>query len=144
MEPNYTYFFNCSPELTGIPRDPKNARSKKMSFYAVVLAGAALSLDYSMSMMSIQALYYSLNGPQKLYGLTFGAYDLMGLILAPVWSWWSDRSSRFKRQFNSGNVINMCGNLIYAFAYAANAWWMMLLGRLLAGVGLATLALGSG
>ncbi len=97
-----------------------------------------------MSMMSAQALYYSLNGPQKLYGLTFGAYDLTGMLLSPVWSWWSDRTGRFKRQFNSGNLINMCGNIIYACSYVANAWWMLLLGRLLGGVGMATLGLGSG
>ncbi|KAL4528757.1 hypothetical protein Ndes2437A_g03301 [Nannochloris sp. 'desiccata'] len=134
----------ASPEVTGVPRDPANASSKKRSFYAIVIAGAALSVDYSMAMMSTQALYYSLNGPQKLYGLTFGAYDLTGMILAPIWSWWSDKSGRFKRQFNSGNVINICGNIIYACSYIANAWWMMLIGRLLGGAGLATLGLGSG
>jgi MFS family permease len=127
-----------------VPRDPANASSKKWSFYAIVIAGAGLSVDYSMAMMSTQALYYSLNGPQKLFGLTFGAYDLAGMILAPLWSWWSDRSGHFKRQFTTGNMINMCGNVIYACSYVANAWWMMLLGRLLGGAGLATLGLGSG
>jgi len=134
----------ASPEITGVPKDSANASSKIRSFYAIVIAGAALTVDYSMAMMSIQALYYSLNGPQKLYGLTYGVYDLAGMIFAPLWSWWSVKAGRFKTQFNSGNMISICGSIIYACSFIANAWWMMLLGRLFQGAGAATLGLGSG
>lgn len=41
-------------QLLGEPNDPKNAASKKKSWYAVLLAGFALSLDFTMALMSIQ------------------------------------------------------------------------------------------
>ncbi len=37
-----------------------------------------------MSLMSIQALYYVVGGNQRLYGLTFGSYDLTALVFAPL------------------------------------------------------------
>lgn len=130
--------------LTGIPHDPRNATSKRRSFLALMLAGAALAVDYTMAMMSIQTLYYALQGPDHLYGLTFGSYDLTGMLLAPVFGFWSDKTGWFKIPFQTGAVVNMAGNLIYAFAYLANGWYMMLIGRLIGGIGLATLGLGSG
>ena len=96
------------------------------------------------SFYPIQALYYSLNGPDHLYGLTFGSYDLTGLIVAPFLGSWADRRKIFKIPMILGIVINICGNIIYAFCFIADAWWMMLLGRLVAGVSTATLGLGSG
>ena len=127
-----------------VPKNRKNAATKRLSFLAVLLAGASLAIDYTMAMMSIQTLYYALQGPDHLYGLTFGSYDLTGMIMAPFFGFWSDRTKTFKLPFATGSAINVAGNLVYAFAYLANGWWMMLLGRLLAGIGLATLGLGSG
>ncbi len=43
-----------APERTGVPRDPENARSKKRSYTAVLVAGFALAIDFTMSLMSIQ------------------------------------------------------------------------------------------
>lgn len=43
-----------APERTGLPRDPANARSKKMCYTAVLVAGFALAIDFTMSLMSIQ------------------------------------------------------------------------------------------
>lgn len=131
-------------EKLDVPKNRKNAATKRLSFLAVLLAGASLAIDYTMAMMSIQALYYALQGPDHLYGLTFGSYDLTGMIMAPFFGFWSDRTKTFKLPFATGSAVNVAGNLVYAFAYLANGWWMMLLGRLLAGIGLATLGLGSG
>lgn len=94
-------------------------------------------------MMSIQAFYYSLQGPQHLYGLTFGAYDLTGMLVAPFFGWWSDSTKKFKNQFLTGGMVNVVGNLIYAFSFLAGKWYMMLIARLVAGIGEATLGLGS-
>ena len=41
---------------------------------ALLITGFALAVDFTMAMMSIQAFYYSLRGPQNLFGLTFGAW----------------------------------------------------------------------
>ena len=43
------------PERSGVPRDPAHARSKRLSYYAVIVAGFALAVDFTMSLMSIQA-----------------------------------------------------------------------------------------
>ncbi len=58
---------------TGKPRQPANTRSKKRAWMALLITGFALAVDFTMAMMSIQAFYYSLRGPQNLFGLTFGA-----------------------------------------------------------------------
>lgn len=62
------------PLYTGKPRDPANGRSKKRAWMALLITGFALAVDFTMAMMSIQAFYYSLRGPQNLFGLTFGAW----------------------------------------------------------------------
>jgi MFS family permease len=128
---------------TGKPLNPKNKRSKKLSWMALLITGFALAIDFTMAMMSIQAFYYSLSGPQSLYGLTFGSYDLTALISAPILGFLADKFHTFKILFAACFLINACGNLIYAFAYLANAWWMMLLARLVAGIGAGALGLGS-
>jgi MFS family permease len=132
-----------APERTGLPRDPANARSKKLCYTAVLVAGFALAIDFTMSLMSIQPLFYLLEGPQSLYGLTFGCYDLTAMLFAPLFGLWTDRTRRFKPQIMFGSMVNAAGNLLYAFTVLAGQWWIMLVSRLVAGVGAATLGLGS-
>ncbi|KAL4448828.1 hypothetical protein ABPG77_007545 [Micractinium sp. CCAP 211/92] len=133
----------AAPEASGIPRDPANARSKQWALRALIAMGFGLAIDFSMSLMSIQPLYYVMNGPSNLYGLVFGAYDLMALIFAPLFGFWCDRSRRFKHQMQLGSAVNAAGNLLYAFTVLADKWWLMLLGRGIAGAGEATLGVGS-
>jgi len=111
----------------------------KVHFVSQTTVFGAFFADYTMSMMSIQAFYYAMQGPQRLYGLTFGAYDLTGMLMAPLFGAWSDKNGKFKAQFLSGGWINVAGNLIYAFTFLSGKWWMMLLARLVAGIGEATL-----
>jgi MFS family permease len=127
----------------GIPTNPDNRRSKKRSWYALLITGFALAIDFTMAMMSIQTFYYVLEGPDRLYGLTFGSYDLTALVFAPVLGFISDKMSIFKLLFLACFAFNAAGNLVYSFAYLAGQWWMMLLARLLAGVGASALGLGS-
>ena len=131
------------PLVTGIPNDPKNRKLKRWSYFSIVMIGFALAIDFTMSMMSIQTFYYVLNGPQNLYGFTFGSYDLAALISAPVLGYLSDHLAKFKILIGVCLVLNGIGNLIYAFTYLGNKWWMMLISRLVAGSGAAALALGS-
>ncbi len=131
------------PLYTGKPLDPTNKASKKKSWYSLLITGFALAIDFTMAMMSIQAFYYALGGPQRLYGLTFGSYDLTALIAAPILGILSDRYSVFKILFVCCFLINAAGNLIYAFTFLADRWWMMLVARLVAGFGAGALGLGS-
>lgn len=118
-----------SPAELDLPSNPDHARTKKLSYYALVIVGFALALDYSSTLMSIQPLFYLVNGPQNLYGLTFSAYDLGGLIFAPVFGYWVDRAGKFKMPTLLGVAANAVGNYIYAFTVLANEWWLMLLAR---------------
>jgi len=134
---------DTNPLHTGIPTNPENGKSKKRSWYALLITGFALAIDFTMAMMSIQTFYYVLDGPERLYGLTFGSYDLTALLFAPVLGFISDKLSIFKVLFIMCFAFNAAGNLVYAFAYLAGHWWMMLLARLLAGIGASALGLGS-
>lgn len=82
-----------------------------------------------MSLMSIQPFYYTLRGPQSLYGLTFGSFDLAAMLIAPLFGLWTDRTGTFKAQVLTGAALNACGNLVYAFTFLGDAWWMLLLAR---------------
>ncbi|GAB4814373.1 hypothetical protein N2152v2_001419 [Parachlorella kessleri] len=110
----------------GVPLDPANAASKRKSYWALLIVGFALAVDYSMSLMSIQPL----------------CYDLSAALWAPVFGWWSDHTSTFKQQVLTGAALNAAGNFVYAFTVLVDDWWMMLIARLVAGIGAATLGLG--
>lgn len=129
--------------LTGIPNDARNRSSKRSSYLALLLQGAAMALDFTMALMSIQTFYYVLGGPPRLYGFTFGSYDLTALLVAPLLGFVSDKTKKFKFLFLMCMIMNASGNLIYAFTFLGDEWYMMLIARLIAGVGAASLGLGS-
>ena len=129
--------------LTGIPNDPKNRSSKRSSYLALLFQGAAMAVDFTMALMSIQTFYYVLGGPPRLYGFTFGSYDLTALLVAPLLGFVSDKPKSFKPLFLLCMAINASGNLLYAFTFLGHEWYMMLIARLVAGVGAASLGLGS-
>lgn len=55
--------------------------------YVVIGIGFCMVIDYTMSLMSIQALWYILEGKVNslgLYGFAFGAYDLTQCLFAPL------------------------------------------------------------
>jgi MFS family permease len=129
--------------VTGIPNDARNRSSKRSSYLALLLQGAAMALDFTMALMSIQTFYYVLGGPPRLYGFTFGSYDLTALLVAPLLGFVSDKTKKFKFLFLMCMIMNASGNLIYAFTFLGDEWYMMLIARLIAGVGAASLGLGS-
>lgn len=92
--------------------------------------------------MSIQALYYLVQGPQHLYGLTFGSYDLAAVVFAPLFGLWVDRTMKFKSSTLLGVILNAVGNFIYAFTVLAGKWYLMIISRLIAGAGSAVLGTG--
>jgi MFS family permease len=79
--------------------------------------------------MSIQPLYYLLSGPQHVYGLTFGSYDLTAMLFAPLFGLWTDRTRRFRLQILLGALVNAAGNLLYGFVYLIDQWSIMLVAR---------------
>lgn len=143
LSPSASVPADNDPLLTGIPNSAENRKSKRYSWYALLLSGFALAIDFTAAMMSIQTFYYALNGPKRLYGLTFGSYDLTALLAAPCLGFVCDRYSIYKVLLLICFLFNGAGNLIYAFSYLGDAWYMMLIARCVAGIGAAALSLGS-
>jgi MFS family permease len=102
----------------------------------------SLALDYSMTLVTIQALYYVLGGPPRLYGLAYGSYDLASLIFAPLFGLWHDATGKYRPQSYFGITINVIGNIIYAFTFLTGKWWVILVARLLEGAGAALMSTG--
>eukprot|EP00894_Picocystis_sp_ML_P002563 jgi/Pico_ML_1/53080/g3694.t1 len=121
-------------------------KSKRWSYYAVLLMGFVLALDFTAALMSIQPYWYYIGGGghENLYGLVFGSYDLTQMISAPILGYFVDRDmSRFKSAFVLAGVVNGCGNLLYAFTALIDHWWSMLVARLVSGLGAGALSLGA-
>ncbi|PSC76881.1 major facilitator superfamily domain-containing 8-like [Micractinium conductrix] len=133
----------AAPKALGEPFDPAHALTKRRSLLALVVMGFGLALDFTLSLMSIQPLFYVVGGPQSLYGFVFGCYDLSAMLFAPLFGVWTDRSGRYKAAIQVGAAVNAAGNLVYAFTVLADQWWIMAVARLVAGVGAATLGIGS-
>ena len=95
-----------------------------------------LSIDYSLALISLQAYWIDTGGSHDLSGLVFGLYDGPTIIITPILAWLIDnRDLKYKTIFSSCIIANIIGNVIYATAYAANSWEMILIGRMVAGIG---------
>jgi hypothetical protein len=81
-----------------------------------------------------------LQGPERLYGLVFGASDLAAAATAPLFGLWMDNSGggsgtpRYRAPLLSGAACSAAGNALYACAFASGRWETMLAGRLVAGL----------
>ena len=93
--------------------------------------------------MSIQSFYYVLGGPKHLYGLVYGSYDMLAILSLPLISYVSDLTHTYKWLILLCMSLNLIGNILYGICFAVDAWWMMLVARLIAGIGSSAHALGS-
>jgi MFS family permease len=108
------------------------------------LLSFTLTIDYSLSLISAQAYWTATGGDKNLAGLIFGLYDASTIVVTPLLAYYLEKSSspnRYKNMFIVGLVTNMLGNLVYAFAYSVKSWLMILLGRLVSGIGATVLPL---
>ena len=84
-----------------------------------------------------------ITGPSLLAPSPATSYDLSAMLFAPLFGLWTDRTGTFKAQVQFGAALNAAGNLVYAFTVLTGDWWLMVVARLVAGVGAATLGIGS-
>ena len=63
---------------------------KLLSTVAVHYFGFTMALDYSIVLVSVQELWYSLGGSDAYYGVMFGSYALAQAIISPVLDYISD------------------------------------------------------
>jgi hypothetical protein len=106
------------------------------------LISFALSIDYSLALISLEAYWIKTGGAKSLSGVAFGIYDCSTIFLTPMIAWFiNNKNLRYKTVFKTGLLVNIGGNIIYSLAYQANSWMMILLGRGIAGMGAATFPL---
>jgi len=74
---------------------------------SVMLVGLVGAFDFTASLMSIQPYYYFLKGPERLYGVTFGCYDIFQILAVPIFARFVDRTGRFRNCFVFG-ILREC------------------------------------
>ena len=117
---------------------------------AIMLVGLVGAFDFTASLMSIQPYYIFLEGPERLYGLTFGCYDIAQMVAVPIFARFVDRTQRFQDCFVIGIGLTVIGNLLYALLFVIqnatgldnSGWVLMIIARFVMGFGSATLITG--
>lgn len=119
------------------------------TYATVMLVGAVCAFDFVATLISIQAFYYILEGPENLYGLAVGIYDILQLLAAPLFGIWSDRYG-YKAPLCVGVLCTSAGNLLYAMLFvihheanASTGWPWMLVARGIMGIGSAAITCGT-
>ena len=101
-----------------------------------------LSIDYSLSLISLQAYWTATGGNPKLSGLAFGLYDGSTIVLTPLIAWLIySKKITYRYVFAVSLVVNIFGNVVYSLAFLVNSWIMVLVGRGIAGMGASVLPL---
>eukprot|EP01062_Namystynia_karyoxenos_P052401 TRINITY_DN4195_c0_g1_i8.p1 TRINITY_DN4195_c0_g1~~TRINITY_DN4195_c0_g1_i8.p1 ORF type:complete len:927 (+),score=281.86 TRINITY_DN4195_c0_g1_i8:119-2782(+) len=111
----------------------------KWSRRAVFAVSICMVLDFTVSLMSFQALYYLLRRSGENYGMVFGSYDATQLVAAPLMGYWASKRS-MREVLLVSVAVNVAGNFIYALAFWKYDWRYMLVSRLVAGLGSANLS----
>lgn len=113
-----------------------------LSTIAVHYFGFTLAVDYSIVLVSIQELWYSLGGSSAYFGFMFGSYALAQAIISPLLGYISDlRGLKFAVMLSL--IVNVMGNVLYGLSVVSQSLNMMFFGRFIAGLsaGSVTLAL---
>jgi len=107
-----------------------------ITLYVFCVISFALSIDYSIGLISTQAYWERTGGNKNLAGLVFGLYDGFTIIVTPILAYLIDsKKLTYKSMFIGCTITNIIGNLIYIFAYFTSSWVMVLVGRTTAGIG---------
>ena len=106
------------------------------------LISFALSIDYSIGLIVLQAYWSRVHGQENLVGVIFGLYDGFVIIITPIVAWLLNMNYlKYKTVFVVGLILNLVGNIIYSLAYALNTWVFILIGRIVSGLGASILPL---
>lgn len=112
-----------------------------MILFVCCLIAFTLTIDYSLSLISAQAYWIQAGGRKELAGLVFGLYDAMTIIISPLFSIYITKKGNYKTMFMIGLLINLTGNVFYAMTYYLMDPMMILIGRVISGIGASTVPL---
>lgn len=106
------------------------------TIFILCVISFTLSVDYSLGLVSTQSYWINTGGDKSLAGLIFGIYDGLTIIMTPLFAYLIDnKGMAYKKVFITCVISNIIGNLIYSLAHIADSWIMILIGRMLAGIG---------
>lgn len=116
------------------------ATKNLLSTIAVHYFGFTMALDYSIVLVSVQELWFSLGGSAAYYGAMFGSYALAQAIISPLLGYISDlRGLKFAVMLSL--VVNVIGNVLYGLSVVSQSLNMMFFGRFIAGLGAGSVTL---
>lgn len=106
------------------------------------LISFALTIDYSLGLISLQAYWTKLGGTEKLVGFVFGLYDASTIFVTPLLALMINSNIlKYKTVFMGSILINIIGNIFYGLANIVGLWIMIFIGRFISGVGAGSLPL---
>ncbi|XP_074860053.1 major facilitator superfamily domain-containing protein 8-like isoform X2 [Carettochelys insculpta] len=107
-------------------------RKKKLTNFTIGLLFLSGGIEYAVILPTIWAYLQTLHAQPYFLGLGISAFSLSGLLVAPLFGHWSDRSRRTKAIILFANLFEIAGNFMYFMGVSK---WLLLGSRLVAGVG---------
>lgn len=100
------------------------------------LLSFALTIDYSLALISLEDYWSIVGGTEKLSGVVFGLYDGFTIVITPLVVWLINHNHiKYKSVFVTSLILNMTGNILYGLAHIGDSWMMIIIGRSIAGIG---------
>ncbi|XP_033006648.1 uncharacterized protein LOC117047521 [Lacerta agilis] len=107
-------------------------RKKKWTNLTIGLIFLSGGIEYAVILPTLWAYLQTLNAEPYYLGLGISAFSFAGLITGPLFGYWSDRTYKTKAIILFANLFQIAGNFMY---FVGGSKWMLLSGRLVAGVG---------
>jgi MFS family permease len=110
--------------------------SAKMTVFVFCILSFTLSIDYSLSLISALAYWNDLGGNHNYGGLLFGVYDAFVIIITPILAKCViNKGQNYKKMFVFCLIVNLIGNVMYGIAGFIQSWIVLLVGRIVSGIG---------
>ncbi|KAJ6605391.1 major facilitator superfamily domain-containing protein, partial [Mycena vulgaris] len=113
--------------------DPELRLPDRASLYIMIATNALLQFAFFVTVSSASAYAEHLGGSALFSGLTIGIPTVFsGLMLIPLTKY---DEGRYTRPLNIAYVSLIIGNILHAVAYRAKFLYLILLGRIVSGLG---------
>lgn len=109
-----------------------NRRKKKLTFFTIGLIFLLSGVEYAVILPTIWRYLQTLDAAPYFLGLALSAFSLSGLLSAPLFGHWSDRTRTTKKIILFANFFEIIGNFMYFMGFSK---WLLLSSRLIAGIG---------
>eukprot|EP00467_Chlorarachnion_reptans_P004972 CAMPEP_0114517266 /NCGR_PEP_ID=MMETSP0109-20121206/17797_1 /TAXON_ID=29199 /ORGANISM="Chlorarachnion reptans, Strain CCCM449" /LENGTH=495 /DNA_ID=CAMNT_0001697765 /DNA_START=38 /DNA_END=1525 /DNA_ORIENTATION=+ len=123
------------------PNSPTISYGPPRGVFLLLLATTfAMGVEYAILMPTVWKYVQSVGGSKAYLGILLAGFSATRTIAFVFVGWWSDRRA-MREPFMFSFFIGAIGNLLYGLAGGLNSFPVMMLGRLVAGVGAASTTL---